>query len=53
MVPTWRDNLRHGLFLIITFCTATFAGMHLTFGRVDTLPDDDPQSWAVHAEFIF
>jgi len=53
MVPTWRAYLRHGLFLLITFCTATFAGMLFPFGRVDTLPDADPQSWAELADFIF
>ncbi len=53
MVPTWRAYLRHGIFLLITFCTATFAGMLFPFGRVDTLPDADPQSWAELADFIF
>ena len=53
MVPTWRAYLRHGLFLFITFCTTTFAGMLFPFGRVDTLPDADPQSWAELADFIF
>jgi membrane-associated protease RseP (regulator of RpoE activity) len=53
MVPTWRAYLRHGVFLFITFCTATFAGMLFPFGRVDTLPDADPQSWAELADFIF
>jgi membrane-associated protease RseP (regulator of RpoE activity) len=52
MVPTWRAYLRHGLFLFITFCTATFAGMLFPFGRVDTLPDADPQSWAELGDFI-
>ena len=52
MVPTWRAYLRHGLFLFITFCTATFAGMLFPFGRVDTLPDADPQSWVELGDFI-
>ncbi len=53
LVPTWRAYFRHGLFLLITFCTATIAGMLFPFGRVDTLPDADPQSWAELADFIF
>ncbi|MEO5858700.1 MAG: site-2 protease family protein [Pyrinomonadaceae bacterium] len=53
MVPTWRAYLRHGLFLFLTLCTATFAGMLFPFGRVNTLPDADPQSWAELSEFIF
>ncbi|MDI1242430.1 MAG: site-2 protease family protein [bacterium] len=53
MVPTWRGYLRHGAFLFLTFCTATFAGMIFPFGQVDTLPDADPQSWAELANFIF
>jgi membrane-associated protease RseP (regulator of RpoE activity) len=53
MVPTWRAYLRHGIFLLVPFCTATFAGMLFPFGRVDTLPDADPQSWAELADFIF
>ena len=52
MVPTWRAYFRHGIFLFITFCTATFAGMLFPFGRIDTLPDADPQSWAELADFI-
>lgn len=53
MVPTWRAYLRHGLFLLLTFCTATFAGMLFPFGKVDTLPEADPQSWGELASFIF
>ncbi|HQU90921.1 MAG TPA: site-2 protease family protein, partial [Pyrinomonadaceae bacterium] len=45
--------LRHGLFLLLTFCTATFAGMLFPFGKVDTLPEADPQSWGELASFIF
>lgn len=52
MVPTWRAYLRHGLFLLLTFCTATFAGMLFPFGKVDTLPEADPQSWGELASFI-
>lgn len=53
MVPTRRAYFRHGFFLFLTFCTATFAGMLFPFGRVDTLPDADPQSWTELADFIF
>ena len=52
-VPTWRAYLRHGLFLLITFCTATFAGMLFPFGPVDTLPEADPQNWSELTDFIF
>lgn len=53
MVPTWRAYLRHLLLLFITFCTATFAGTLFPFGRIDTLPEADPQSWSELANFIF
>lgn len=53
LVPSWRAYLRHGLFLLLTFCTTTFAGMLFPFGRIDTLPEADPQSWGELANFIF
>ena len=53
MVPTWRAYLRHGALLLVTFCTATFAGVLFPFGKIDTLPESDPQSWAEVGDFIF
>lgn len=53
MVPTWRAYLRHLLLLFVTFCTATFAGTLFPFGRIDTLPEADPQSLGELASFIF
>ncbi len=53
VVPTWRAYIRHGIFLVITFCTSTFAGMLFPFGRVNTLPEADPQSWGELVDFVF
>jgi membrane-associated protease RseP (regulator of RpoE activity) len=53
LVPTWRAYLRHLGFLLLTFVTATFAGMLFPFGKVDTLPEADPRSWSELADFIF
>ena len=53
MIPTWRGYLRHLLLLFITFCTATFAGTLFPFGRIDTLPEADPQTWAEWGDFLF
>lgn len=53
LVPTRRAYIRHLGFLVLTFVTATFAGMLFPFGKVDTLPEADPQSWAELADFIF
>lgn len=52
MVPTWRAYLRHSVFLFITFCTATIAGSLFPFGRIDTLPEADPQTWSEFADFV-
>ena len=53
MVPTWRAYLRHLLLLFVTFCTATIAGTLFPFGRIDTLPESDPQTWAEWGDFFF
>jgi membrane-associated protease RseP (regulator of RpoE activity) len=53
MVPTWRAYLRHLLILFVTWCTATFAGTLFPFGRIDTLPEADPQTLAEWSEFLF
>ena len=51
--PTWRAYLRHSLLLFITLCTATIAGTLFPFGKIDTMPEADPQSWAELGDFIF
>ena len=51
--PTWRAYLRHSLLLFITFCTATIAGTLFPFGKIDTMPESDPQSWAELGDFVF
>lgn len=53
LVPTWRAYLRHGFLLVITFLTATVAGTLFPFGRIDTLPEADPQTWSELADLIF
>ena len=53
MVPTWRAYLRHLVLLLVTFCTATFAGTLFPFGRIDTLPEADPQTLAEWGDFFF
>lgn len=45
MKPTWRTWIRHSLLLGVTFCTMTVAGTLFPFGRLDYLPQDDPQSF--------
>ena len=52
MVPTWRAYLRHGALILVTLCTATFAGVLFPFGKIDTLPEADPQSLAEAGDFI-
>ena len=53
LVPSWRAYFRHGIFLAITFFTATIAGTLFPFGPIDTLPQADPQTWSEFAELIF
>lgn len=43
--PTVGTWIRHLLLLAVTFCTATIAGTLFPFGRLDYLPQDDPQSF--------
>ena len=52
-MPSWRAYFRHGIFLAITFFTATIAGTLFPFGPIDTLPQADPQTWSEFAELIF
>lgn len=43
--PTVRTWLRHSIFLIVTFITATIAGVLFPFGPIPSLPDSDPQTF--------
>jgi len=52
MRPTLRTWLKHILLLLVTFCTATIAGILYPFGKIDTMPDTDPQSWQEIVGFI-
>lgn len=52
MRPTWRAYARHGLLLLVTFCTATIAGVLFPFGLIQTMPDADPQTWGELANFV-
>jgi len=45
MKPTVGTWIRHLLLLALTFCTATIAGTLFPFGRLDYLPQADPQSF--------
>lgn len=45
MKPTVGAWIRHFLLLALTFCTATIAGTLFPFGRLDYLPQADPQSF--------
>lgn len=48
-IGTW---LRHGAFLLATFVTATLAGVLFPFGRIDILPEADPQTAAEFFQFL-
>jgi len=50
--PTTRQLVKHAAFLLLTFCTATIAGVLYPFGLIYTLPDSDPQSWPELAQFF-
>ena len=53
MRPTARIWVRHLIFLLITFCTATIAGSMFPFG--EHFPEflkADPQSWDEAAGFL-
>ncbi len=42
--PNLKTWLKHILFLLLTLCTSTVAGVLYPFGKIDTLPTDDPQT---------
>lgn len=50
--PTPKAWALHLLLLALTFCTATIAGSMFPFGKTETLPDADPQTWAELADFV-
>ena len=52
MRPTARTWIKHLFFLLITFFTATIAGVLYPFGRIETLPDADPQTWPEIVQFV-
>ena len=52
MRPRARTWAKHSFLLLITFITTTIAGTLYPFGRVMTLPESDPQSWAEVVDFI-
>jgi membrane-associated protease RseP (regulator of RpoE activity) len=52
MRPTLRTWLKHAAFLLLTLCTATIAGVLYPFGKIEVLPDADPQSWTELVQFI-
>lgn len=41
---TFAVVTRHILLLLVTLCTSTVAGILFPFGKIDTLPDADPQT---------
>ncbi|HMJ07494.1 MAG TPA: site-2 protease family protein [Pyrinomonadaceae bacterium] len=50
--PTLRTWLKHLVFLLVTFCTSTIAGVLYPFGLIYTMPDSDPQSWPEILQFF-
>jgi len=52
MRPTMRTWIKHLGFLLITFITATIAGILYPFGLIGTLPEDDPQTWPEIFQFV-
>lgn len=43
--PTRRKLLVHAALLLVTLCTATIAGILYPFGKIDSFPSLDPQTW--------
>lgn len=53
MRPTARTWIKHILLLAVTFCTATIAGSMFPFGRFDSFPVADPETFGDFLQFIF
>ena len=51
--PDARAWAKHTFFLLLTFCTSTIAGILYPFGKIDTMPESDPQSWPEVVQFLF
>lgn len=50
--PTARTWIKHFSLLLLTFVTATIAGVLFPFGWIDTLPAADPTTWPELLQFI-
>lgn len=50
--PTARTWVKHLSLLLLTFATATIAGVLFPFGHIDTMPASDPASWPEVIRFI-
>lgn len=53
MRPTARTWAKHSLFLLLTICTATIAGVFEPFGPNQFFPNANPQSWDEIFQFLF
>ena len=52
MRPTARTWILHVLLLLVTLVTATIAGVLFPFGRIDSMPVADPQTWPELIDFV-
>ncbi|CAN5631268.1 hypothetical protein BH18ACI3_BH18ACI3_19760 [soil metagenome] len=52
MKPTAKTWALHTLLLLLTLVTATIAGVLFPFGRIDSMPESDPQSWPELFDFV-
>ena len=52
MRPTARTWVLHTLLLLVTLVTATIAGVLFPFGRIDSMPVADPQTWPELVDFV-
>ncbi len=50
--PSAATWVRHILLLLLTFCTATIAGVLYPFGLIQTMPEADPQTATEVLQFI-
>lgn len=51
-LPSWQTTFKHIGLLILTFLSVTVAGTLFPFGPLQTLPEDDPQTFSEIAAFI-
>src|SRR5215207_6558954 len=52
MRPTARTWIVHTFLLLVTLATATIAGVLFPFGRIDSMPASDPQTWPELFDFL-